>query len=68
MVSWKWDGEGNCTSHTDRVGGVTRFEYTEFDVLTVRTGPDGARYAFRHAAELRLTEVPHHAGLTWNYT
>ncbi|MET7728447.1 RHS repeat domain-containing protein [Streptomyces mirabilis] len=26
--SWTYDGEGNCTSHTDPVGGVTLSEYT----------------------------------------
>lgn len=24
--SWTYDGEGNCTSHTDPIGGVTHFE------------------------------------------
>lgn len=29
--SWTYDGEGNCTGHTDPLGGVTHFEYTHFD-------------------------------------
>lgn len=65
--SWTYDGEGNCTSHTDATGGVSRFEYTHFDLLTARTGPDGVRYAFDHDLELRLTKVTNPQGLTWTY-
>ncbi|WP_037728185.1 RHS repeat domain-containing protein, partial [Streptomyces scopuliridis] len=43
-------------------------EYTHFDLLVARTGPDGARYEFAHDAELRLTQVTNPQGLTWSYT
>jgi RHS repeat-associated protein len=65
--SWTYDGEGNCTSHTNSKGDVTRFEYTHFDLLAARTGPDGVRYEFAHDTELRLTKVSNPLGLTWNY-
>ncbi|MGV4988057.1 DUF6531 domain-containing protein [Streptomyces sp. NRAIS4] len=65
--SWTYDGEGNCTSHTDSLDGVTHFEYTHFDLLSARTGPDGVRYEFTHDAELRLTKVTNPQGLTWEY-
>lgn len=38
VESWTYDGEGNCLSHTDALGGTTRFAYTDFDLLTSRTG------------------------------
>jgi YD repeat-containing protein len=44
VESWTYDGEGNCLSHTDAMGGTTRFAYTDFDLLTARTGPDGVRH------------------------
>ncbi|HEV7627213.1 MAG TPA: DUF6531 domain-containing protein, partial [Streptomyces sp.] len=44
--SWTYDGEGNCLTHTDAVGGVTRNEYTHFDLRTAQTGPDGVRHTF----------------------
>ncbi|MGY1580075.1 RHS repeat-associated core domain-containing protein [Streptomyces sp. MN13] len=65
--TWAWDDEGNCVRHTDAVGGVTRFEFTHFDVLTARTGPDGARYLFEHDTERRLRQVTSPQGLTWSY-
>ncbi|MFC4499892.1 MULTISPECIES: putative T7SS-secreted protein [Streptomyces] len=65
--SWTYDGEGNCTTHTDAMGAVSTFEYTHFDLLTARTGPDGVRYAFDHDTELRLTKVTAAQGLTWTY-
>ncbi|BFO15818.1 hypothetical protein SHKM778_22060 [Streptomyces sp. KM77-8] len=66
--SWTYDGEGNCTTHTDRLGGTTHLEYTHFDLLTARTGPDGVRYEFDHDTELNLTKVTNPQGLTWTYT
>ena len=53
--------------HVDAGGGVTTYEYTHFDLLAARTGPDGARYEFDHDAELRLTKVTNPQGLTWTY-
>ncbi|WP_405687141.1 DUF6531 domain-containing protein [Streptomyces sp. NBC_00057] len=64
---WTYDGESNCLTHTDAMGGVTTFEYTDFDLLVARTGPDRARYEFRHDPLLRLTEVTDPRGLTWTY-
>ncbi|MDJ1136089.1 putative T7SS-secreted protein [Streptomyces iconiensis] len=64
---WEWDGEGNCTRHVDAAGGETTYEYTHFDLLSARTGPDGVRYTFTHNARLRLTEVTNPQGLTWSY-
>lgn len=66
--SWTYDGEGNCLSHTDAAGGVTRHEYTHFDLLTAQTGPDGVRHSFSYDTELRLIEVANPQGLTWSYT
>ena len=34
IESWTYDAEGNCLTHTDAIGGVTRYEYTHFDLLT----------------------------------
>ncbi|MEU1277813.1 HYD1 signature containing ADP-ribosyltransferase family protein [Streptomyces sp. NPDC005805] len=65
--SWTYDGEGNCVAHSDPLGQVSRFEYTHFDLLTARTGPDGVRYEFTHDHELRLTQVRNPQGLTWDY-
>jgi len=65
--TWLYDGEGNCTHHTDANGGVSRFEYTYFDIVSARTGPDGARYEFTYDTELRLVQVFNPQGLTWNY-
>lgn len=67
VETWEWDGEGNCTRHMDAAGNVTRFEFCHFDVLTARTGPDGARHTFTHDTELRLTQVTDPHGLTWSY-
>ncbi|MEV6792758.1 DUF6531 domain-containing protein [Streptomyces sp. NPDC051320] len=65
--SWAYDGEGNCTGHTDVRGEVSRFEYTHFDLLAARTGPDGVRQEFSHDTELRLTQVTNPQALTWKY-
>ncbi|MDX3180181.1 DUF6531 domain-containing protein [Streptomyces sp. ME02-7008A-1] len=65
--SWTYDGEGNCTTHTDQIGGVTRFDYAHFDLLAARTGPDGVRYEFEHDTALRLTQVTNPQRLTWTY-
>nr|WP_326694251.1 DUF6531 domain-containing protein [Streptomyces sp. NBC_01766] len=65
--SWTYDGEGNCTSHTDARGEVSRFEYTHFDLLAARTGPDRVRQEFSHDTELRLTQVTNPQSLTWKY-
>ncbi|MEU5538260.1 RHS repeat-associated core domain-containing protein, partial [Streptomyces sp. NPDC020362] len=46
---------------------VSRFEYTHFDLLAARTGPDGVRYEFDHDMELRLTKVTNPQGLAWTY-
>nr|WP_309506020.1 RHS repeat-associated core domain-containing protein [Streptomyces sp. LP11] len=67
VESWAYDGEGNCVSHTDALGGESRYEYTHFDLLLTRTGPDGARYDFTHDTELRLASVVNPLGLTWQY-
>ncbi|MGY0056222.1 putative T7SS-secreted protein [Streptomyces sp. LZ34] len=64
--SWTYDGEGNCTSHSGPTG-TTTYEYTHFDLLAARTGPDGLRYAFAHDTALRLTQVTNPQGLTWSY-
>lgn len=64
---WTYDGEGNCLSHTDAVGGVSTFEYTDFDLLVARTGPDDVRYEFAHNANLQLTQVSNPQGMTWKY-
>ncbi|WP_330332026.1 putative T7SS-secreted protein [Streptomyces sp. NBC_00536] len=66
--SWTYDGEGNCLTHTDALGGVTVSEYGDFDLLVARTAPDGARHAFTHDTELRLTEVTNPQHLTWSYS
>lgn len=65
--SWVYDGEGNCLFHTDAVGGVSTFEYTDFDLLVARTGPDRVRYEFSHDTNLQLTRVTNPQGLTWDY-
>ncbi|WP_448321957.1 RHS repeat-associated core domain-containing protein, partial [Streptomyces sp. CO7] len=65
--SWTYDGEGNPLTHTDAAGGVTRCEYTHFDLLTARTGPDGTRHEFEHDANLRLIRVTAPQGLAWSY-
>ncbi|MEV0642009.1 DUF6531 domain-containing protein [Streptomyces sp. NPDC050619] len=65
--SWLYDGEGNCTHHVDAGGGVSRYEFTHFDVLSAHTGPDGARYELTYDTELRLVQVLNPQGLTWNY-
>ncbi|MEU1013899.1 DUF6531 domain-containing protein, partial [Streptomyces sp. NPDC005890] len=65
--SWTYDGEGNCLTHTNTVGGVTRFEYGPFDLLTARVEPDGSRYEFAYDDELRLTRVTNPQGRTWSY-
>lgn len=62
--SWTYGGEGNCLTHTDAIGGVTTFEYGDFDLLDTRTGPDGTRYTFTHDMQLRLTGVTNPQGLT----
>ncbi|WP_308346611.1 hypothetical protein [Streptomyces sp. ISL-66] len=51
----------------DALGGVTTFEYSDFDVLTARTGPDGFGYAFSYDTDLHLTQVTNPQGLTWDY-
>jgi RHS repeat-associated protein len=53
--------------HTDALGGTTRYEYTHFDLLTARTGPDGVRHEFTHDEELRLSKVINPHGLAWSY-
>ncbi|MCX4514793.1 DUF6531 domain-containing protein [Streptomyces sp. NBC_01619] len=65
--AWTYDGEGNCLTHTDASDGVSRFEYTHFDLPVARTGPDGVRHEFEHDAELHLTRVTNPQGLTWDY-
>ncbi|MFC9245537.1 putative T7SS-secreted protein [Streptomyces sp. NPDC057136] len=65
--SWTFDGEGNCVRHIDAIGGVTTFEYTDFDLLTARTGPDSVRYEFNHDTNLNLTQVTNPQGLNWDY-
>ncbi|WRZ84446.1 DUF6531 domain-containing protein [Streptomyces sp. NBC_01022] len=65
--SWKFDGEGNCVRHFDAIGGVTTFEYTDFDLLTARTGPDGVRYEFTYNTNLNLTQVVNPQGFKWGY-
>lgn len=62
-----FDGEGNCVRHVDAIGGATTFEYTDFDRLTARTGPDGVRYEFSHDISLNLTRVTNPQGLNWDY-
>ncbi|AEW96675.1 MULTISPECIES: DUF6531 domain-containing protein [Streptomycetaceae] len=64
---WEWDAEGNLVSHTEAGGGVTLFEITHFDLVSARTGPDGARIEFGYDTELRLTSVTDARGLTWTY-
>ncbi|GAA2640008.1 hypothetical protein GCM10010307_39800 [Streptomyces vastus] len=49
------------------MGGVSRYEYTHFDLLSARTGPDGVRCEFAHDTALRLTRVTNPQGLTWDY-
>ncbi|MEV0975782.1 DUF6531 domain-containing protein [Streptomyces sp. NPDC049915] len=66
--TWSYDGEGNCVQHTDANGGVSRVEYTHFDLMSARTGPDGMRLDFSYDSELRLIQVGNPQGLTWNYT
>ncbi|MFE1404248.1 putative T7SS-secreted protein [Streptomyces sp. NPDC058770] len=66
--SWTYDGEGNCVAHIDALGGISTFEYADFDLLVARTGPDRARYEFSHDQELRLTGVTNPQGLTWSYS
>jgi YD repeat-containing protein len=58
---------GQPTHHTDASGGVSRFEYTHFDLPLACVRPDGARYEFEHDAELSLTRVINPQGLTWTY-
>ncbi|MGW2957854.1 hypothetical protein ACWDGI_05105 [Streptomyces sp. NPDC001220] len=65
--TWTYDGEGNCTSHTDRSGHLSRFEYTHFDLLTARIAPDGTRHEFAYDSSLRLTGVVNPLGMTWSY-
>ncbi|MFF9567459.1 putative T7SS-secreted protein [Streptomyces sp. NPDC014685] len=65
--SWTFDGEGNCVRHIDAIGGVTSFEYADFDLLTARTGPGGVRYEFSHDTNLNLTQVTNPQGLKWDY-
>lgn len=65
--TWTYDGEGNCLTHTDQLGGVTTYEYTHFDLLAARTDPDGARYTFTHDTQLQLTTVTNPQGLIWQY-
>lgn len=65
--TWLYDGEGNCTHHKDANGGVSRFEYTYFDIVSARIGADGVRYEFTHDSELRLVQVLNPQGLTWDY-
>jgi YD repeat-containing protein len=49
------------------MGGVSRFEYTHFDLLPARIGPDNARYEFEHDAGLRLRNESNSQGLTLCY-
>lgn len=63
-----YDGEGNCVRHTDALGGTTTYEYGDFDLVTARTGPDGARYTFAYDASLRIAEVVNPQGMSWRYT
>lgn len=49
------------------MGGTTHFAYTDFDLLTARTGPDGIRQEFSYDTNLRLTRVTNPQGLTWDY-
>ncbi|MFD0396159.1 hypothetical protein ACFQ3Z_44630 [Streptomyces nogalater] len=65
---WTWDGEGNLTSHTDRMGRSTHHTVTHFDKPSATTTTDGADYRFTHDTELRLTAVTNAAGLQWTYT
>ncbi|MGW7082342.1 RHS repeat-associated core domain-containing protein [Streptomyces sp. NPDC054871] len=65
--TWLYDGEGNCVRHIDANGGTTTSEYTHFDLLATRTGPDGARYTFDYDSSLRLTKVTNSQGLAWSY-
>nr|WP_324608702.1 hypothetical protein [Streptomyces sp. NRRL S-1824] len=55
-------------SHTDAMGAVSRFEYTDFDLLVARTELDGVRYEFDHDSNLQLTQVTNPQGLVWSYT
>ncbi|RZU45494.1 RHS repeat-associated protein [Streptomyces sp. BK022] len=64
---WTYDDEGNCLTHTDELGGVTRFAYTWFDELAARTDPDGARHTFAYDTELRLSSVGNPQGRQWTY-
>jgi RHS repeat-associated protein len=64
---WTYDGEGNCLTHTDASGGVSRYAYTHFDLPLATTRPDGGRYEFEHDDDLRLTRVTGPGGLTWSY-
>lgn len=66
--TWVYDGEGNCLSHTDAMGAISRFEYTDFDLLAARTEPGGVRYEFDHDSNLRLTQVTNPQGLAWSYS
>ncbi|WP_369391219.1 DUF6531 domain-containing protein [Streptomyces sp. CG1] len=65
--TWLYDGEGNATHHRDANGGISHFEYTHFDLMAARTGPDGVRYEFSYDTELRLVQVRNPQGLTWDY-
>ncbi|MEK8171343.1 hypothetical protein NKH77_23465 [Streptomyces sp. M19] len=65
--TWEYDGEGNCTRHTDPNGASTGYTYTHFDLLAARHEPDGTHHEFHYDASLRLTGVVNPQGLSWSY-
>ncbi|XXC88396.1 RHS repeat-associated core domain-containing protein [Streptomyces sp. A5-4] len=65
--TWSYDGEGNCTRHVGANGEAATFEYTHFDLLAARTGPDQERHSFTYDAELRLIKVTNSRGLDWSF-
>ncbi|MFJ8656586.1 DUF6531 domain-containing protein [Streptomyces rochei] len=68
VESWTYDDEGNILSHTDVLGGVSRFEPAPFDRIGARTTPDGARIEIAYDTELRPVRVRNAQGQIWSYT
>ncbi|MBN6040238.1 RHS repeat-associated core domain-containing protein [Amycolatopsis sp. 195334CR] len=66
-ASWRYDGEGNETEHTDELGRTTRREYGPFGLLTAVVDPAGGRTRYGYDTELRLTSVTDPEGRTWTY-